>query len=101
MVVYSGLTVFAFIGQMTLTIVLLKFFGYEIYNVVFSALFSCFVPLVIVLGIIIKQVGFSLPTFSKMPEYLRCSSPLTPNSLILLIILKRYENIKNNKKGVY
>lgn len=67
---------------MTLTIVLLVFIGYGLYGVVFSALFSSFVPLVIALGIIIKQVGFSRPSFSEMPKYLRFSLPLAPNSLI-------------------
>ncbi len=82
MLVYSILTIFASIGQMSLTIFLLVFLGYGLYGVVFSALLSCFVPLVIALGIIIKQVGFSRPSFSEMPKYLRFSLPLAPNSLI-------------------
>jgi O-antigen/teichoic acid export membrane protein len=85
MLAYSGLVIFASVGHMVLTIILLIFFGYGIFGVVFSALFSYFVPLVIALIIIIKQVGFSLPSFSEMPKYLRFSLPLAPNSLIFWI----------------
>lgn len=85
MLIYSGLTIFASIGQIVLTIVLLVFFGYGLYGVVFSVLFSFSIPLVIALGIIIKQVGFSRPSFSEMPTYLRFSLPLAPNDLIYWI----------------
>jgi len=85
MLVYSGLILFATVGQMALTIFMLVFLGYGIYGIVFSALFSYFVPLVIALGIIIKQVGFSLPSFSDMSKYLLFSLPLAPNSLMYWI----------------
>jgi O-antigen/teichoic acid export membrane protein len=85
MLIYSGLVIFTSVGQMTLTIFLLTFLGYGLIGIVFSALFSYFVPLVIALGIIIKQVGFSLPSFLEMPKYLKFSLPLAPNSLIYWI----------------
>lgn len=85
MLVYSVLVFFASIGQMILTTFLLVFLGYGVDGVVFSAMFSNFIPLVLALGIIIKQVGFSHLSFSEMPKYLRFSLPLAPNSLIYWI----------------
>lgn len=85
MLVYACLTIFVSVGQMALAIFLLVVLGYGIDGVVFSVLFSYLVPLVIALGIIIKQVGFSLPLFSEMPKYLRFSLPLAPSSLIFWI----------------
>lgn len=84
--VYTVLTVFTSLGQMTLAIFLLVFLGYGLDGVIFSVLFSYLVPLIIGLGLIIKQVGFSLPSFSEMPKYLRFSIPLAPSSLFFLII---------------
>ena len=85
MLVYSSLTIFTAIGQMIFTIVLLVFFGYGLNGVVLSALFSSFIPLSLALVIIIKQVGFSRPSFSEMPTYLRFSLPLVPTNLIYWI----------------
>jgi O-antigen/teichoic acid export membrane protein len=85
MLVYAGLTIFTSIGQIPLTIFLLVYLGYGIYGVVYAALFSYLVPLVIALIIIIKQVGFSFPSLSEMPKYLRFSLPLAPSSLIFWI----------------
>lgn len=85
MLIYSGLVISAALGQMILTIFLLMFLGYGIVGVVFSALFSYFISLILGLGILIKQVGFSLPSFSEMPKYLKFSLPLAPNSLIYWI----------------
>jgi O-antigen/teichoic acid export membrane protein len=85
MLIYTFLGVFASVGGMLLTIFLLIFLDYGLYGIVFSALFSYFLPLVIALVIIIKQVGFSRPSFSEMSKYLRFSLPLAPNSLIFWI----------------
>jgi O-antigen/teichoic acid export membrane protein len=85
MLVYTVLTIFASIGQMILAILLIVVLGYGIDGVVFSALFSHFVPLGIAIGIIIKQVGFSFPSFSEISKYLRFSLPLAPSSLIFWI----------------
>ena len=85
MFIYTFLVILTSVGRISLTIFLLIFFGYGIYGVVFSALFSYFLSLVIALIIIIKQVGFSLPSFSEMPKYLRFSLPLAPTSLIFWV----------------
>lgn len=85
MLIYTILSIFVSIGQMILAVFLLVFLGYGIDGVVFSALFAHLVPLVLALGIIIKQIGFSRPSFSEMPKYLRFSLPLAPSSLMFWI----------------
>jgi O-antigen/teichoic acid export membrane protein len=98
---YTVLTIFASIGQMALAIFFLVFLGYGIYGVVFSALLSYSVTLFIGLAIIFKQVGFSLPSFLEIPDYLRFSLPLVPSGLIFLIITASDRYIINFFLGIF
>jgi O-antigen/teichoic acid export membrane protein len=81
---FTGISIFRSIGRIALTVLLLNV-GYGLFGVIVAAVIAEVVPIIFSLISIIKQIGFSVPSFKNMREYLRFSIPLTPNGLIYWI----------------
>jgi O-antigen/teichoic acid export membrane protein len=78
---FSYLTLFETFGKLFLILVLLEM-GYGLLGVIAATLLVQGTIFLISLLIIISQIGFVIPRFTYMKEYLQFSLPLTPNSLI-------------------
>ncbi|HHV24883.1 MAG TPA: flippase [Methanosarcina sp.] len=78
---FSYLTLFETFGKLFFILVLLKM-GYGLLGVIAATLFVQGAIFLIALVIIISQIGFAIPRFTHMKEYLQFSLPLTPNALI-------------------
>ncbi|MFC1992263.1 flippase [Chloroflexota bacterium] len=70
------------IGLMVLFILL----GYKLIGVITAVILSGILFNLIMLFVILKQIGFQLPRFSHLREYLRFGIPLAPNAAIMWII---------------
>jgi O-antigen/teichoic acid export membrane protein len=78
---FASLTLFQTFGQLILILSLLLT-GFGLFGVITAALIAQGLLFIISLYKIISQLGFRIPRFSQIGEYLRYSAPLTPNSLI-------------------
>jgi O-antigen/teichoic acid export membrane protein len=67
-------------------IVLFILLGYELTGVISALIINGILFNLIILLIILKQIGFQLPMFSRIKSYLKWGVPLTPSIAILWII---------------
>jgi len=74
-----------YISQLGL-IVISILFNYKLTGLIIAIIMNGVVFNLIILLIIIKQIGFQLPKFSRVKSYLKWGIPLTPNAAILWII---------------
>ena len=78
---FSYLTLFQAFGQFLFILVLLKI-GYGLLGVIAATLLVQGVIISSAFLTIISQIGFVIPRFTHIKEYLQFSLPLTPNALI-------------------
>ena len=78
---FAIFTIFRVFGQLFLVLALLLS-GFGVMGVILAHLTVDAALFVVAMVRIITQVGFALPKFTYLTEYLRYSLPLTPNSLI-------------------
>jgi len=78
---FSYLTLFETFGKLFFILVLLKM-GYGLLGVIAATLLVQGLIFLIALLTIISQIGFIIPRFTYIKEYLQFSLPLTPNALI-------------------
>ena len=78
---FSYLTLFEAFGKLLFILVLLKM-GYGLLGVIAATLLVQGVIILIAFLTIISQIGFVIPRFTYIKEYLQFSLPLTPNALI-------------------
>ena len=78
---FSYLTLFETFGKLFFILFLLKM-GYGLLGVIAATLLVQGSIFLISLLMIISQIGFVIPRFTYIKEYLQFSLPLTPNSLI-------------------
>lgn len=67
-------------------IALLVLLGYKLMGVITAVIISGILVNLVMLFIILKQIGFRPPRFSRLGEYLRFGIPLAPNAAIMWII---------------
>lgn len=78
---FSYLTLFETFGKLFFILILLKM-GYGLLGVIAATLLVQGLIFLIALLTIISQIGFIIPRFTYIKEYLQFSLPLTPNALI-------------------
>ena len=78
---FSYLTLFETFGKLFFILVLLKM-GYGLLGVIAATVVVQSLIFLIALLTIISQIGFIIPRFTYIKEYLQFSLPLTPNALI-------------------
>jgi len=78
---FSYLTLFEAFGKLLFILALLKM-GYGLLGVITATLLVQSIIILIALLTIVSQIGFVIPRFIYIREYLQFSLPLTPNSLI-------------------
>jgi O-antigen/teichoic acid export membrane protein len=78
---FSYFTFFETFGKLLLILIFLKM-GYGLLGVITATLIVQGLVFLITLITIILQIGFFIPRFTYIREYLEFSLPLTPNSLI-------------------
>jgi len=78
---YSYFTLFETFGKLFLILILVKL-GYGLLGIIVATLFVQSSILLISLMIMISQIGFIIPRFTHIKEYLQFSLPLTPSSLV-------------------
>ncbi len=78
---FSYLTLFETFGKLFFILFLLKM-GYGLLGVIAATLLVQGFIFLISLLMIISQIGFVIPRFTYIKEYLQFSLPLTPNSLV-------------------
>ena len=78
---FSYFTLFETFGKLFLILILLKM-GYGLLGVIVATLLVQSSILLISLVIIISQIGFVIPRFTHIKEYLQFSLPLTPSALV-------------------
>jgi O-antigen/teichoic acid export membrane protein len=78
---YSYFTLFEAFGKLFFILVLLKM-GYGLLGVIAATLLVQGLIILIAFLIIISQIGFFIPRFTYIKEYLQFSLPLTPNAII-------------------
>ena len=74
--------------------------GYELAGVITALIISGILFIVVTMFIILRQIGFQLPKFSRMKSYLKWGVPLTPNIAILWLILSSDRYIVSYFMGV-
>lgn len=79
--IFSYLTLFQVFGKLILIFIFLKM-GFGLLGVISAVLIIQILLFIIAMSIIISQIGFAIPRFSHINEYLKYSAPLTPNILI-------------------
>ena len=79
--IFSYLTLFQVFGKLVLILIFLKM-GFGLLGVISAVLIIQILLFIIAMSIVISQIGFAIPSFCLMSEYLKYSVPLTPNSLI-------------------
>ncbi len=60
--------------------------GWELTGLVIALLIGGLMSTIMALSVVIKQIGFRIPRFSNMKDYLRYGIPLMPNDAIVWII---------------
>ncbi len=78
---FSYFSLFETFGKLFFILILLKM-GYGLLGVIVATLLVQSSILLISLVIIISQIGFTIPRFTHIKEYLQFSLPLTPSSLV-------------------
>jgi O-antigen/teichoic acid export membrane protein len=78
---FSYFTLFEALGKLLFSLILLKM-GYGLIGVIVATLLVQSIIILIAFLTIISQIGFIIPRFTYIKEYLRFSLPLTPNALI-------------------
>ncbi|WP_346434752.1 flippase [uncultured Methanoculleus sp.] len=78
---FALLTIFQSFGQFFLVLALLLS-GFGLMGVILATLIVNIALFVVAMVRVTAQVGFAIPRFTYLAEYLRYSLPLTPNSLI-------------------
>jgi O-antigen/teichoic acid export membrane protein len=78
---FSYLTLFEVFGKLLFTLVLIKM-GYGLLGLIAATLLVQSVIILIAFLTIVSQIGFVIPKFIYIREYLQFSLPLTPNALI-------------------
>ena len=78
---FSYLTLFETFGKLLFILILLKL-GYGLLGVIAATLLVQGSIFLISFSIIISQIGFVIPRFTYIKEYLQFSLPLTPTALI-------------------
>lgn len=78
---FSYFTLFEALGKLLFILVLIKI-GYGLLGVILATLLVQGIIILIAVLIIIKQIGFVIPRFTYLREYLHFSLPLTPNTLV-------------------
>ena len=78
---YSYFTFFETFGKLLFILIFLKM-GYGLLGVITATLIVQGLIFLITFIIIISQIGFVIPRFTYIKEYLEFSLPLTPNALI-------------------
>jgi len=78
---FSILTVFQAFGKLFLILALLLA-GFSILGVIGATLLVQGLIIIVSLVLIIHQIGFAIPKFDRLREFLTYGAPLTPNSLI-------------------
>ncbi|MBE9481799.1 MAG: flippase [Bacteroidetes bacterium] len=79
--IFSYLNLFQVFGKLFLIFIFLKM-GFGLLGVISAILIIQILLFIIAMSIVISQIGFAIPRFSHISEYLKYSAPLTPNSLI-------------------
>lgn len=79
--IFSYLTLFQVFGKLVLIMIFLKM-GLGLLGIISAVLIIQILLFIIAMFIVISHIGFAIPRFSHMSEYLKYSAPLTPNSLI-------------------
>jgi O-antigen/teichoic acid export membrane protein len=78
---FSYFTLFETFGKLFFILILLKM-GYGLLGVIIATLLVQSSILLISLVIIVSQIGFVIPRFTHIKEYLQFSLPLTPSALV-------------------
>ena len=78
---FSYFTLFETFGKLFLILILLKM-GYGLLGVITATLLVQSVIILISLLLIMSQIGFVIPRFTHIKEYLQFSLPLTPSALV-------------------
>lgn len=82
---YATLMTIQLLGEACLvTIAILM--GYQLFGAVISLLFIRVIIFSVMLAIILKEIGFKLPDFHRMKEYLNFSLPTVPGNFSFWII---------------
>jgi len=78
---FSYFTLFETFGKLFLILILLKM-GYGLLGVITATLLVQSIIILISLLLIVSQIGFIIPRFTHIKEYLQFSLPLTPSALV-------------------
>jgi O-antigen/teichoic acid export membrane protein len=78
---FALLLVFQTLGRLSLVYTLL-IFGFGLYGVIMATLVVQGILFLLCIALIIQQIGFGIPKFRHLREYLHYGAPLTPNMLI-------------------
>ncbi len=78
---FSYFTLFETFGKLFLIVILLKM-GYGLLGVITATLLVQSIIILISLLLIVSQIGFVIPRFTYIKEYLQFSLPLTPSALV-------------------
>lgn len=78
---FSFLTLIEALGKLLFILVLLKM-GYGLFGVIAATLLVQGAIVLVAFLTIVSQIGFVIPRFTYIKEYLQFSLPLTPNALI-------------------
>lgn len=81
---YSYFTLFETFGKLFLILALIKM-GYGLLGVIVATILVQSSIFLISLAIIVLQIGFTIPKFNHIKEYLQFSFPLTPSALIMWV----------------
>lgn len=79
--IFSVLRIFLTFGRLFLILGLL-IVGFGLFGIIGATLLVQSCILIISLFLIIHQIGFTIPRFERLGEFLKYGAPLTPNSLI-------------------
>lgn len=82
---FSYFTLFEAFGKLLFILVLLKV-GYGLLGVITATLLIQGIIILIAVLTIISQIGFVIPRFTYIRQYLQYSLPLTPNTLVRWVI---------------
>ena len=82
---YSALTVAKTAAQVGLMACFL-FLGWELKEVIIAVLISDILCLAVAFSVVLRQIGFKFPRFTKLKSYLKYGLPLVPTSAMFWII---------------
>ncbi len=79
--IYAALSLFNSFGRLILILILLVL-GFGLIGVIGGIFIIMLLEILISLVLIVRRIGFALPRFTYIKEYLKYSAPITPNALI-------------------